>query len=71
MMENNEEKATAPDRQDRERLQDMKVAEGTAMTKEDLIKQYTKHMRQVLHHQQEAYFCMIKILSTLGMDNDF
>lgn len=52
--------------------QDMKSeVEKREQTREALVKRYKEHMRQVLHHQQEAYFCMVEILSTLSMDNDF
>lgn len=37
----------------------------TIKTKEELFEEYKQHMRQALHHQQEAYFCMAALLSEI------
>lgn len=31
----------------------------------EAIDKYKEHMRQALQHQQEAYFCMVEVLSIL------
>lgn len=51
-------------------IENLKATQNASdMTRQEALEMYKEHMRQAMHHQQEAYFCLIKVLSPLRDDD--